>query len=412
MPRYYYGWNVVVAMIVVQALVYGVFMSSFGILLLPWSREFHVSRTQLTLIPLAFQIMSSIASPIVGQFIDRLPLRPLLLTGMVAAISGLVMTALATHFGLLMAISIAVVPLAMTFAGPFMGQVIAAKWFRERLGLAIALSAAGGSVGTLLMPPLMQYLIDLEGWRQAYLHIAIGAALIMTPLYFVVRDPPERIAAPADGSPAAAAPDRLRVMGVVVDRVFLLITLGLAMVAGIQLVFTYYLPAIARDAGIEGARAALLLSMIAGSTLMGKPAWGVLLDTLHPRYIYLIVGTLYLGAVGIMLGVAGSLSYPHMAAIAVAIGLGSGAIQALMTVVLTRRFGAAHIGKALGLGTPILSLCALGPLIVSYGYERTGSYGPGLMLLGGILLISMVTLFIGLRGLPRPRAAPAGDVAA
>ena len=43
------------------------------------------------------------------------------------------------------------------------------RWFVRRRGFASGLAVSGIGIGTLLMPPLASQLIELLGWRDAYL---------------------------------------------------------------------------------------------------------------------------------------------------------------------------------------------------------------------------------------------------
>ena len=54
-------------------------------------------------------------------------------------------------------------------------------WFNRRRGLAVALILTGSGVGSIVIPPLTQWVIDHHGWRNAYLMLG-GIALLGLPL--------------------------------------------------------------------------------------------------------------------------------------------------------------------------------------------------------------------------------------
>jgi sugar phosphate permease len=66
-----------------------------------------------------------------------------------------------------------------------------AKWFYRRRGLAMSLSAAGGSIGPLLFAPFCAFLIEAFDWRTAFLFIGGMVLFIGAPLSaLLLRDDP------------------------------------------------------------------------------------------------------------------------------------------------------------------------------------------------------------------------------
>ena len=66
-----------------------------------------------------------------------------------------------------------------------------AKWFYRRRGLAMSLSAAGGSIGPLLFAPFCAFLIEASDWRTAFLFIGGMVLFIGAPLSALfLRDDP------------------------------------------------------------------------------------------------------------------------------------------------------------------------------------------------------------------------------
>ena len=66
-----------------------------------------------------------------------------------------------------------------------------AKWFYRRRGLAMSLSAAGGSIGPLLFAPFCAFLIEAFDWRTAFLFIGGMVLFIGAPLSALfIRDDP------------------------------------------------------------------------------------------------------------------------------------------------------------------------------------------------------------------------------
>ena len=171
----------------------------------------------------------------------------------------------------------------------------------------------------------------------------------------------------------------------------------MGIIAAVQLVFQYNLPAIGHDHGISPARSALLLSALSTGSIVGKLIWGIIVDRVSAHTVYLVVSCSYLLTISLTLGALGPIGYVHLLVAALSGGFAAAAIQPLLGVVLVRRFGAANIGKTLGLAYPFLNLSALGPVIAAYAYTQTGSYNVGLLILAGCILVSAVVIVRSLR---------------
>jgi len=66
-----------------------------------------------------------------------------------------------------------------------------AKWFYRRRGLAMSLSAAGGSFGPFIFSPFCAFLIETFDWRTAFLFVSALVLFIGVPLAaFLLRDDP------------------------------------------------------------------------------------------------------------------------------------------------------------------------------------------------------------------------------
>jgi MFS family permease len=60
-------------------------------------------------------------------------------------------------------------------------------WFTRRRGLAVAIIASGSYLAGTVWPPVVQYFIDSQGWREAYLIIALFCVTTMLPLTLALR---------------------------------------------------------------------------------------------------------------------------------------------------------------------------------------------------------------------------------
>src|ERR1051326_7635565 len=70
--RIFYGWGVVVTAAVGLLFSYSpIFVFSFGVFVSSFVREFHASRTQVSLAFTLASVMVSVGSPVAGRLVDR-----------------------------------------------------------------------------------------------------------------------------------------------------------------------------------------------------------------------------------------------------------------------------------------------------------------------------------------------------
>ena len=83
------------------------------------------------------------------------------------------------------------------------------RWFVRRRGFASGLAVSGIGVGTLVMPPLATLLIDMLGWRGAYLALGILAAIIGGGMALLIENDPRDRGLGPDGDPPRPGEQRL-----------------------------------------------------------------------------------------------------------------------------------------------------------------------------------------------------------
>ena len=228
---------------------------------------------------------------------------------------------------------------------------VISQWFDRRRGLALALTIAGSSVGTVIMPPLAQALISSLGWRQAYVVLGMIVIAVTIPVIgLFLRESPESMGFRPDGgepsehdpSAAPAAP-----MSLTRGEALRTITFWLLVVAFLCISIAFHaclihLVPMLRDHGISAAAAAGATSLLAIGILLGRVGTGFLLDRYFAPYVALVVFFGFSVAVG-LLWMGGSLALMLVAVIF--LGLAQGAEFDLMAYLISRYFGLKHFGE-------------------------------------------------------------------
>ena len=145
---------------------------AFMVFVLPLSQEFGWSRAQVSSVYSIFLITTGLGAPLTGMLIDRwgarvvYPLGLLLLGSACFAASRL--TAI-WQFQLCMGVAAG---MGTSMLGMVPASLLISRWFRDRMSTAMGVAYAGFGTGTLLLVPLAQHSIEVQGWRSTYLYIA------------------------------------------------------------------------------------------------------------------------------------------------------------------------------------------------------------------------------------------------
>jgi predicted MFS family arabinose efflux permease len=266
------------------------------------------------------------------------------------------------------------------------------SWFTNRRGTALALVVAGVGAGSIVLPAVSEWLIDLYGWRRAYVILGAITLLLGVPLTALfVRERVNMEAQQPVTRTGASVPTGLR------SRAFWLLvaTLFLSSIA-VNGAITH-LSAILTDRGISPGDAASILSVLGGMSLLGRLVTGHMLDRLFGPWISfaLLVGV----AGGILL--LSSVTFYSGAIIAAAlIGFGLGGEADITPYLLTRYFGLRAFSTLYGFTWTAYAIAgAAGPVMMGRVFDATGSYATLLLVLAVQTLIAAV-LALFLPGYP------------
>jgi MFS family permease len=201
-PRFFYGWTIVVAALIIMAVGYAL-RNTFSVFYPVLVEEFGWERGNTALMFSINILVYGLAAPVAGGLVDRF--NPRLVFSIGACIMGgaVALCSLATQqwqFYLLYGAA-AAIGLSMTGVTPL--SAIIAKWFVRNRALAFGIFNMGFGI-SLLASPVAQSLISALGRQQAYVIIGLAAIVIVVPLaVLALRRSPEEKGTVPDGMPAA-----------------------------------------------------------------------------------------------------------------------------------------------------------------------------------------------------------------
>ena len=315
-------------------------------------------------------ITVALVSPLIGILLDRFPPRRTILPGILVFAVGLAALSRLTPNIVQFYATFFVIGLVANATAQFAYTRTILTWFTTRRGFALALLLTGSGVGSILIPPLTEWMIQHHGWRSGFLLLG-GIATLGFPLTaLLVRNRPEaaifRTEHREDKGVTVAAALRTTAFWILAFITILSAFSENGLVTNLASILTQH--------GILAASAALALSVRGGAGIIGRLGVGFAIDRVSPERIQSLV--LALATAGtLILAFAGSTWAALLGAAVLGVGLGSEADVG--PYLLARYFGRRHFSVLYGLTWTAYAIGgATGPLWIGHLYDRAGAYLP------------------------------------
>ena len=315
-------------------------------------------------------ITVALVSPLIGILLDRFPPRRIILPGIVVFAAGLAaLSRLSPHI-VQFYVTFFVIGLVANATAQFAYTRTILTWFTSYRGLALALLLTGSGIGSILIPPLTEWMIQHHGWRSGFLLLG-GIATLGFPLTaLLVRNRPDAAIVPSerhsDASMTVAAALRTGAFWILAFITILSAFSENALVTNLASILTQH--------GFLAGTAALALSVRGGAGIVGRLGIGYAIDRVSPERIQSLV--LALAATGtLIIALAGAPWSAFFGAAILGVGLGSEADVG--PYLLARYFGRRHFSVLYGLTWTAYAIGgATGPLWIGHLYDRAGAYLP------------------------------------
>ena len=341
---------------------------SLGLFMTPMTLDFGISAATFGF-SIALQIFVwGLSQPFVGAAADRYGARPVL-----------IVTALVYAAGLLLMVFSKGLPGGLELAGFLIGIGTAGTGFGvligtisratppERRSQTVGLVAAAGSLGTMVLAPVGQSLIEGFGWQSALLAFTVIAAS-MAILSFGIRELGQRTA-------TATKPQKLgdAVREALGHRGYLFMTLAF-FACGFQLVFiTTHLPSYLALCGVAPGVGASALALIGLFNTVGTYIFGLLGARYSQKHLLALI--YLLRTLFIVAFLAAPVSAASTLVFAAAMGFLWLGVAPLVTGIIARVFGLTHFNTLYGivfLSHQVGSF--FGAWMGGLVFDRTGSY--------------------------------------
>jgi len=335
-------------------------------------QAFGVGRSEASF-PYAMTLVGfGIGGILMGKLADRFGVMVPVLLGGVALGSGFVMAGFAGslwQFNLAQGLLIGMLGTSATFA-PLVADT--SQWFTRRRGMALAICMSGNYVAGAVWPPVVQHLVELWGWRQAYTAIGIFCIASVLPLALVLkrRRPDGTVASSAAGAATPPAPDRplnLHPHGFTL----LLSVAGLACCVAMSMP-QVHIVAYCMDLGFGATQGAQMLSLMLAAGIVSRLVSGWLSDHLGGLITLLIGSFLQLVALLLFLPFKGLVPLYVISGL---FGLFQGGIVPCYALIVREYSPPGQVGTRVG--TVLMATLfgmALGGWMSGAIFDWTGSY--------------------------------------
>ncbi len=390
-----FGWPVVFA----SAIGIGLGMSplpfyTIGVFAQPLAAEFGWGIDQIMLALVIFTISAVFTSPVIGYITDRIGPRRVVLTSII--VFSLTMMSFSLLDG-----SIALwlgiwAVLAVCGAGtlPITWTRAVNSWFFEKRGLALGISLVGTGLFGLLAKQYAFFMINLLGWRLAYVAVGALPLIIAWPIaYFMFRDATDpKVADKVARMRQQTRKQTLRFGGLTLLQALKDWRFWLLAYAFVPISFAVGGPipnfeTMLGQKGFSPQDAVTLASLVGIAVIIGRVVGGFLLDHLWAPGVAAVI--LSLPALATWMLAQPDPSFLFAASAIMILGAAAGVEYDLMAYLVSRYFGLLHYAAIYGALYGFFALGAgIGPAVFGAFYEATGNYDT-------ILKISSLLFIVG-----------------
>jgi len=396
-----FGWPVVVA----SAVGIGLGMSplpfyTLGVFARPLAAEFGWGTGQIMLSLAIFTIAAVFASPAVGYVTDRVGPRKVVLVSIpvfsVAMMSFSLMNGSTFVWlglwGVLAVCGAGTLPITWTRA--------VNSWFFRKRGLALGFSLIGTGLFGLLAKQYAFYLIELVGWRWAYVGVGALPLVIAWPIaFFLFRDATDpKVAEKVARMDIATEKPKthyggLTLLQAIKDWRFWLLAYSFV---PISFAVGGPIPNLETMLGAKGFTpqdAVTLASLVGIAVIVGRVVGGYMLDLMWAPGVAAVI--LSLPAIATFMLAQSDISFLFAAVAIMILGAAAGVEYDLMAYLVSRYFGLLHYAAIYGALYGFFALGAgIGPAVFGWSKDQTGSYDSILLVASALFLAGALPLLL------------------
>ena len=374
-PRFFYGYIVVLAAFLLMAVVLGNFFT-YGIFFKPILTEFGWSKAVTSgAYSLCVGLYGSV-SIVAGRLSDRLSPRVVTLAGGIfLGLGYLLMSQVRDVWQLYLFYGLIGIGTG-GFWAPLLSLTV--RWFVKRRGLVSGIVGSGVGLGTMIIAPVVSWLISSYGWRNAYIIAGIVALVWITVVAQFLKPSPRQmgLVAYGEGEVSRESPDQalsgLPFRDVVRQK-------GFRMLVGLYICFGFFHLTImvhivphAIELGISATKAAYILAVLGWASLFSRIAMGSIADHIgNKRGLVISLATMSV----VLLSLSAVTEVWMFYLFAAAFGFAYAGLSVIQPLIAAELFGLRSIGVIVGILVASWTFGGvIGPVVSGGIFDITGNY--------------------------------------
>jgi MFS family permease len=385
---FYYGWVVLgVAALAMVGTLPGR-TQGLGLITEPLLRDLAVDRVRFAQINLVATLAGSAFCFGIGGLVDRRGSR-IVLTSLALLLGGVVIAMSSVRGVMLLLVLITLTRGLGQSALSIVSLAMPGKWFRRRLTWAMGVYALVMSIGFMIAFPIVGAVVLSRGWRVAWAGIGVALVVGLAPIaWLFVRPDPEandELEAPAADAPGGGAATDATLATALRSPAFWVFGLASSLYGLVASGIGLFNESILAERGFTpdiyyNALAVTAITGLAGNFVAG--AWA---DRGSLRRVLVVALLLLTGALTALPHVT---TTAHVIAQAVAMGVAGGFVMVVFFSFWGKAYGRAHLGRIQGVAQALTVFAsAIGPLLLAWCVESTGSYAAAFYTLAAVLLL-------------------------
>jgi MFS family permease len=296
-----YGWLIVLVMFLAMSMVSAT-RASIGLAMPSLEQDMGWSKSFISTVVAIALIFMALVSPFVGNFLDRLGVRKILLIGLSVTALALVLTSRVTSSWQFLIVYSVFAGVGFGIVSKNVAAATIARHFEENRGFAVGVGNAGATAGHIALLPIMALILTSFGWRWGYLFLA-GVCVVLLPVVWLMIKPGAVITAPgpkrgsghqgsSTGIDEEEVPERLsdRLKLLLKNRTFLAL-LGSYTICGFTatgMIDTHFMP-YAIACGIPVVASATAYGVLAAFNMVGMALSGYLADRINRPQLLAVI---------------------------------------------------------------------------------------------------------------------------
>ena len=392
------GWQMVYTGMMMEFSVVGFIFYCFPLMFSALERDLGATQSQLSGALSLWFISSAVASIFLGRLLDKFSIKKIMMIGGVIFSLGLFsISFIQSSLSLLL-----IYATLLAIGGPALGNLsvtkLVANWFESNAGMALGIAAIGISFSGVVLPILVDPLIEMIGWRNVYMVFGLIVIFLLIPIVrYLVIDTPEEIGQYKDNLPDQPVLDSsqglMEIKEFFKHGIFWIISLAFAFqflaMGGVLL----HLPLHSENQGFLETWTVLgfpikqtvfAYSFAAFGGVVGKVFFGYLVDRLNPNIPVMIM--MAMQSIGIF-GLTLVDNYLVFTIFCFIFGLGFGGAMVLLSACFLKAFGSQNLGSVRGVSALlIVPVQPIGMVLVGTAFDLN-LYLESFLLMGAITLI-------------------------